>query len=276
MRRTLLVAFAAVFLFSGLTGFPGVPVTPVLAQWGDVVILDGLQLPRRHQYEVYDATTGSYGIVSLDTVPRQVRLGTWIYDRTADTWVSHPSVGQPNPQYVASGRDARWEKEQRDDVVAYDGLLLPRSHRYEVYVPATASYGSVSINDVPNYVRQGAFIYDRTADAWVSHPSVGQPNPQYAAAGRDSRDGRWEREQRGDVVVDDGLLLPRSHRYELYVPSNGSYGSVTIEAVPAYVRQGAWIYDRTANVWVSHPSVGQPNPQYVASGRGSQYGPPRR
>ena len=67
------------------------------------------------------------------------------------------------------------------------------------------------------------------------------------------------------VAAQDGVWLPRSHRYEVYNPESASYGSVRIDTVPGYVRQGAWIYDRTAGVWVSHPSVGQPNPRYVAS-----------
>jgi len=108
MKHILLAAFTAVFLFSGLTGFPTVvTVTPALAQGGDVLVQDGLRLPRSHRYELYHPETGSYGTVRVNTVPRYVSQGTWIYDRTADEWVSHPSVGHPNPQYAASGRDSR-------------------------------------------------------------------------------------------------------------------------------------------------------------------------
>jgi hypothetical protein len=139
------------------------------------------------------------------------------------------------------------------NVPVQDGLWLPRSHRYEVYKPQSASYGSVRVETVPSYVRQGSWIYDRTAGAWVSHPSVGQPNPQYVTYGR-------------DFPVQDSLRLPRSHRYEVYNPQSASYGSVRIDTVPGFVQQGSWIYDRTAGAWVSHPSVGQPNPRYVASG----------
>jgi hypothetical protein len=73
-------------------------------------------------------------------------------------------------------------------------------------------------------------------------------------------------------VAYGGLRLPRSHQYEQYNDSSGSYGSVTIDTVPYHVQQGTWIYDRTADLWVSHPSVGQPNPQYTASGRGAGAG----
>jgi hypothetical protein len=91
MKYILLAAFAAVFLFSGLT--------PALAQRGDVLVQDGLRLPRSHQYEQYNAENASYGVVRIGTVAAHVRQGAWIYDRTAQEWVSHPSVGTPNPQY---------------------------------------------------------------------------------------------------------------------------------------------------------------------------------
>ena len=111
MKHTLLAAFAAVFLFSGLTGFPTVvTVTPALAQGSDVLVHDGLRLPRSHQYELYNPENASYGTVRVDTVPSYVKQGRSIYDRTAGAWVSHPSVGNPNPQYAASGRDFRREE----------------------------------------------------------------------------------------------------------------------------------------------------------------------
>jgi hypothetical protein len=188
MKHTLLAAFTAVFLFSGLTGFPTVvTVTPALAQGGDVLVQDGLRLPRSHRYELYNPGTGSYATVRVNTVPRSVSQGTWIYDRTADEWVSHPSVGHPNPQFTAGGRDfRRWERWERGgDVLVQDGLRRPRSHRYELY--QNGSYGTVRVDTVPHYVSQGTWVYDRTADEWVSHPSVGHPNPQYATSGRDFR-----------------------------------------------------------------------------------------
>ena len=108
MKRTLLAAFAAVFLFSGCVDFPTVvTVTPALAQGSDVLVQGGLRLPRSHKYELYNPENASYGTVRVDTVPSYVKQGRSIYDRTADAWVSHPSVGNPNPQYAASGRDFR-------------------------------------------------------------------------------------------------------------------------------------------------------------------------
>jgi hypothetical protein len=165
-----------------------VTVTPALAQGSDVLVQDGLRLPRSHQYELYNHENASYGIVRVETVPSYLKQGMWIYDRTAGAWVSHPSVGNPNPQYAASGRDFRREASASDqDVLVQDGLRLPRSHQYELYNTENASYGTVRIETVPSYLKQGMWIYDRTAGAWVSHPSVGNPNPQYAASGRDFR-----------------------------------------------------------------------------------------
>ncbi len=177
MKSILLAVFAAVFLFSGLT--------PALAQRGDLLVQDGLRLPRSHHYEQYNAETGSYGTVRIGSVADLVRQGTWIYDRTAQEWVSHPSVGTPSPQYGGSGRDYRRAASVSDrGVLVQDGLRLPRSHQYEQYNAANASYGVVRIGSVADHVRQGAWIYDRTAQEWVSHPSVGAPNPQYGGVDR--------------------------------------------------------------------------------------------
>src|SRR5215813_11963941 len=257
MKHTLLALSAAFFLFAGCPGFPAVvTVTPALAQ-GDVLTQDGLWLPRSHRYELYDQENAVYGPVPVDTVSSYVRQGRWIYDRTAEAWVSHPSVGQPNPQFVASRRDFRdarreaWASDQ--EMLVQGGLWLPRSHRYELYNPENAAYGPVPVNTVSSYVSQGRWIYDRTAEVWVSHPSVGQPNPQFVASRRDFRDARreaWASDQ--EMLVQGGLWLPRSHRYELYNPENAAYGPVPVDTGSSYVSQGRWIYDRTAEEWVSH------------------------
>ena len=106
MKHTLLAVSAALFLFSGWTDFPAVvTVTPALAQGGDVLVQDGLRLPRSHRYELYNPENAVYGAVPVDTVSSYVSQGRWIYDRTAEAWVSHPSVGTPNPQFAAFGRD---------------------------------------------------------------------------------------------------------------------------------------------------------------------------
>jgi hypothetical protein len=189
MKRIPLAAFSAVLLCSALSGYPTVgPVAPALAQGRDVLAEDGLRLPRGHRYEQYDPHGAGYRTVRIGSVPGHVRQGVWIYDRTAQEWVSHPSVGVPNPRYAASGRDARrGDALSERDVLAQGALRLPRSHHYERYDRANASYESVRVSTVPGHVREGAWIYDRTAEEWVSHPSVGDLNPQYDASGRRSR-----------------------------------------------------------------------------------------
>jgi hypothetical protein len=77
------------------------PPSPVV-YYTNVLVQDGLRLPLSHQYERYNLENASYGTVRVDTVPSYVKQGTWIYDRTEDAWVSHPSVGNPNPQYAIS------------------------------------------------------------------------------------------------------------------------------------------------------------------------------
>ena len=204
MKHTLLALSAALFLFSGFTGFPAVvTVAPALAQGGDVLVQDGLWLPRSHRYELYNPENAVYGAVPVDTVSSYVRQGRWIYDRTAEAWVSHPSVGQPNPQFVATGRESRREARVPDhDVLVQDGLWLPRSHRYELYNPENAVYGAVPVDTVSSYVWQGRWIYDRTAEAWVSHPSVGTPNPQFVASGREFHPQFRREELLGQLEVD--------------------------------------------------------------------------
>ena len=112
MKGTLLAAFATVSLSFSFIGFPTVvTVEPALAQGSDVLVQGGLQLPRSHRYELYDRVNQTYTPVRVETVPSYVQQGAWIHDRTAGLWVSHPSVGEPNPQYTAAttvpGRDVR-------------------------------------------------------------------------------------------------------------------------------------------------------------------------
>jgi hypothetical protein len=181
MKNTLRAAFATVVLCSGLIGISACATGSSGLGQRDVLVAEGLRLPRSHQYELYQRESSSYASVTVDTVPGYVKQGAWIHDRTAGAWVSHPSVGTPNPQYAASGGDVRRGGATSDrDVLVADGLRLPRSHQYELYNRDSSSYGSVTVDTVPGRVKQGAWIYDRTAGVWVAHPSVGSPNPQYS------------------------------------------------------------------------------------------------
>ena len=142
-----------------------------------------------------------------------------------------PRVGQVAQSWRSHGqRDVEW------------------SHRYERYNTATGDYIPVDPRTVPDRVARGEWIYDRTAGIWYNHPSV----PDYSY-GRGYAHG-------------PRLILPPRHRYELYDLEGGSYVPVDVATVPGRIQQGAWIYDRTAQAWVAHPSIGL-NSRYVADAR---------
>ncbi|HEU4366680.1 MAG TPA: hypothetical protein VFV05_00455 [Methylomirabilota bacterium] len=68
----------------------------------------------------------------------------------------------------------------------------------------------------------------------------------------------------GNVLVADGLALPRDHRYERYDTVNQTYSRVDVNQVPNLVRQKAPVYDRTAKAWVFSSNTGF-NSAYSAS-----------
>jgi hypothetical protein len=89
-----------------------------------------------------------------------------------------------------------------------------------------------------------------------------------AAAGFMPADARAQTSST-DVLVEGGYRLPRSHTYEVYDGAQGTYGQVDVASVPGRLASGAWIYDRTAQVWVFHPSMGGKNPMYDAATAGA-------
>ena len=140
-----------------------------------------------HRYEVYNTTNGEYTQVDPRSVPDRVARGEWIYDRTAGIWYNHPgAVNYSYGQGYAYGGGVR--------------LILPPRHRYEVYEPQGPAYQPVDVGSVPARIQRGEWIYDRTAQTWVAHPSVGL-NPRYVADGRggwrgDRDHGYWDRQAR--------------------------------------------------------------------------------
>jgi outer membrane lipoprotein SlyB len=161
---------------------------------------DGWRLPRSHRYETYEPATGGYTQVDVDSVPSRIAQGDWIFDRTANVWVHHPSVGN-NPQYVAAGVAGD------SDALVQDGWRLPRAHRYETYDVNSARYTQVGVSDVPGRLARGEWIFDRTANAWVSHPSVGR-NPQYLASGAaPGEPSAASQRLRGTVERIDGSMI---------------------------------------------------------------------
>jgi hypothetical protein len=197
------------------------------------LIAGGLSLPQSHQYEVYDRAVGRYTPVDVSSVAAHVERGEWVFDRTANEWVHHPSVGK-SAKYVAP------------EAVVQGGFTLPRSHRFEVYDRLTGRYNEVEVGSVATRIEGGEWVFDRTANEWVHHPSVGK-STKYLTP---------------ENLVQGGFTLPRSHRYEIYDRTTGQYTEIEPSAVVAKIEAGEWVFDRTAGVWVTHPSVGR-NSQYL-------------
>lgn len=58
--------------------------------------------------------------------------------------------------------------------------------------------------------------------------------------------------------------IPVDHRYEAYEPATGRYIALTPAQTLDQLQVGSWIYDRTDNLWLQHPSIGK-NPLYLAT-----------
>ncbi|HEX6209862.1 MAG TPA: hypothetical protein VF136_03735 [Methylomirabilota bacterium] len=177
------VAVVVLVLVAAVVG----AVFPATAQLpsGNVLTTEGYALPRDHQYERYDAATGTYNRVDVTQVPALIQQKAWIYDRTAQAWVFHPQ----------KGLNAAYSGQASGGAIAAGGLSLPPDHQYERYDPAGGSYSRVDVAQVPALVDQKAWIYDRTAQAWVYRPQQGL-DPRYASS---ANAGRWSgRGQGGD------------------------------------------------------------------------------
>ena len=172
------------------------------ASTADTYVFWDWRLPRSHRYETY--VNGTYTPVDLTSVPTRIDAGEWIYDRTANVWVSHPSVGR-NPAYLATsvGQSAVADA----DVLLLDGWRLFRSHRYERYRTDDGSYEAVDVRSVPSRVAAGEWIYDRTAGAWLSHPSVGGRNALYYSGQRLTGQVQGVQGSRLMLRTDDGRLV---------------------------------------------------------------------
>jgi hypothetical protein len=82
------------------------------AAWhaGDVVI-DGYRLPRDHRFESQDEKGGKRYAVDINDVPRLIRQGKPVFDKTGDAWVSRPN-GTINQKYVAAGASRDKDKDK--------------------------------------------------------------------------------------------------------------------------------------------------------------------
>jgi hypothetical protein len=133
------------------------------------------RLPFGNRYEIYNPTSGTYTQVDVGSVPGRLDAGEVLYDRTREQWVQHPSVGGRNRAYLEGGSvDA-------SGVIVHGDWRLPRANRYEVYDAGGSRYIAVDSATVPARLDRGEFIYDRTADKWVQHPSLGGSSPYRSA-----------------------------------------------------------------------------------------------
>ena len=89
----------------------------------------------------------------------------------------------------------------------------------------------------------------------VAIVGAGAVTPMFASAQTSS----------SDSLVQGGLTLPRSHQYQAYDSAAARYENVRVESVPDRVSKKQMVYDRTAKLWVYHPSVGGLNPMYSAT-----------
>ena len=91
--RTLVPLLALIVIFG---------VAPIAtAQSTSTLIAEGLSLPKDHQYEQYNTSSGTYGKVDVAQVPALVKQKQPIYDRTAKAWVYQSPQGL-NPKYAAA------------------------------------------------------------------------------------------------------------------------------------------------------------------------------
>ena len=232
------------------------------------LVAEGLSLPKDHQYERYNTSSGSYGKVDVGQVPALVKQKQPIYDRTAKAWVyqspqglnskyAAPAAAVPTPAAAAATAAVTSTVPSANALVA-DGLTLPRDHQYERYNAGANTYGKVDVNQVPTLIQQNVPIYDRTAKAWVFNTER-KLDPRYAAA----PSGAAALSSAGT-----GLALPKDHQYERYNATESTYTRVDVGQVPTLVQQKVPVYDRTAKAWVFSTEQ-QLDPRYAAPGGAS-------
>ena len=225
---------------------------PVLAAPGDTLVLRGSIVDVGTNFMIFKADNGRTYYVDMTGLDR----GRLALRPGATVSISGPEGSFPNemrarllqadavPDSVTITREVFAEGQWR----------LPRTHRYEVQEPS-GRVTQVTVESVPARVDRGEWIYDRTADRWVFHPSFGRfaeyftPVPTAVVT--------------TDTFVYFDWQLPRANRYEWHEPS-GRITEVEVQSVPLRIDRGEWIYDRTARQWVFHPSIGR-NPAYLLS-----------
>jgi hypothetical protein len=152
------------------------------------------------------------------------------------------------------------------DTVVTDGLALPRDHRYEIYDTATKKYNQIQLDQVPQYVRQGQRVYDRTAKLWVLDPS-GKLNQRYVASGatpgqpsasapgerwnRSGRDRGWDRNDRGGLERTSGAVVSIKGDEVVIREDGGRQVTVNMAQARTRLRRGLQVGDHVSVVGVA-------------------------
>ena len=147
---------------------------PSTAQAASTLSYKDWRLPAGNRYEIYNPSSGAYTPVDMASLPGRLDAGEVIYDRTRDQWVQQPSVGGRNKAYLEGGA-------ADTSILVHGDWRLPRANRYETYEAGTGRYAVVDTASLPARLDRGELIYDRTADKWVQHPSLGGASPYRSA-----------------------------------------------------------------------------------------------
>lgn len=78
------------------------------------VVIDGYRLPKDHRFESQDEKGGKRYVVNINDVPRLIRQGKPVYDKSADAWVNSPA-GKINQRYVATADRPSDKDKDKDD-----------------------------------------------------------------------------------------------------------------------------------------------------------------
>ncbi len=69
------------------------------------VVVGRYRLPKDHRFESPNAQ-GKYEVVDINDVPRLIREGRFVFDRTGNAWIAKPGGGPINAAYLANGANA--------------------------------------------------------------------------------------------------------------------------------------------------------------------------
>ena len=264
MRRIITVAaLLAAFL---------VPTIASAFHSGEVVV-GRYRLPKDHRFESPNAQ-GKYEVVDINDVPRLIRDGRFVFDRTGNAWIAKPGGGPINAAYLASGasstaaasspNSSEWQQiHGRVESVTGSSMTLHADDNRRL---------TVDMSKVGSEIQKNLQRGDRVTVATheVSGTSVKAEFIQKdssAGAQPSASPSTTPVDEKNSVVI-GRFRLPKDHRFES-PNAQGKYEVVDINQVPELIRQGRFVFDRTGNTWIARPGGGPINPAYLASGASS-------